>query len=976
MSRLATSIVVTCDGSYRRGQVVPLKNIVDKAASQCPTLDGAKLANSFLLTGVFRLAWIVGDNGIARVNWRDMGAEELGSVYESLLELVPRVDLEARRFTFAAGDEAKGNARKTTGSYYTPDSLVQVLLDSALEPVVKDAIAAHPADPVAALLDLSVVDPACGSGHFLLAAARRLAGHVARLSANGTPSAAEYRHALRLVVGRCIYGVDLNPMAIELCKVSLWMEAVEPGLTLSFLDAHLQCGNALIGATPELMDKGVPDAAWEPLEGDDKRITGALKRRNKQGTKGLQMVFDTLWAKGAANDVAAVVEAVDALERSPDAQLPEVQQMASRWDEIRASEAYQHQRHVADLWCSAFVWPKLPGELANDAPTHSLWQQVREKRGAVTALAEKTTKELAEEYQFFHWHLAFPKVHARGGFDVVLGNPPWERVKLQEQEFFASRDAAIAGATNAAARKKLIADLPRNNRPLWDAWCNASRAAEGQSHFVRQSGRFPLCGKGDVNTYALFAEHNRALLGTRGRAGFIVPTGIATDSNTKEYFGSLIARKELSRLYGFENEEFVFPAVHHAFKFALLSLDRSGQTEKADLVFFARQVSALSDAERHFSLTPGDFAALNPNTRTCPTFRSRRDAELNLALYQRAGVLWREDNPEGNAWGLQFMRMFDMANDSGDFRTRAELETNGWKLEGNHFRQRELEMLPLVEAKMVHIFEHRLGTYEGISEAQSNQGVLPHLTPHQRANPWLFAMPEYWVDARQVQQRVASSGWTRRWFICFRDVARSVEFRTAIHALIPFAAVGHKAPIILPLDVEPAKACSLYAALNSFVYDYAARQKVGGASLALFIVKQLPVPPPAFFDGYCPWDRGTRIVEWILPRVLELTYTAWDLADFAADVGHHGPPFRWDAARRELLRAELDAGFFHLYGLSRADAAYVMETFTVAKKYDEKAHNEYRTRDQILRAYDALAERHNLRKSSGMSCAPVGAQRW
>src|SRR5262249_28312234 len=160
---------------------------------------------------------------------------------------------------FTKGGETKGHARKLTGSYYTPDSLVQVLLDSAVEPVVESTIAAHPDNPAEALLELAVVDPACGSGHFLLAAARRLAAHVARLKANGTPSAAEYRNALRQVVGRSIHGVDLNPMAVELCKVSLWMEAVEPGLPFSFLDSHIQHGNALLGTTPELMANGVPD---------------------------------------------------------------------------------------------------------------------------------------------------------------------------------------------------------------------------------------------------------------------------------------------------------------------------------------------------------------------------------------------------------------------------------------------------------------------------------------------------------------------------------------------------------------------------------------------------------------------------------------------------------------------------------------------------------------------------------------------
>ncbi|WP_244137980.1 N-6 DNA methylase [Burkholderia sp. BCC0398] len=162
-----------------------------------------------------------------------MGPEELGSVYESLLELVPQIARDGRQFAFATGGETKGNVRKTTGSYYTPDSLVQELLDSSLEPVIAETIAKNPVNPVDALLSLSIVDPACGSGHFLLAAARRLAAHVARLQANGTPSASEYQHALRQVVGHCIFGVDLNPMAVELCKVGLWMEAVEPGTRVS-----------------------------------------------------------------------------------------------------------------------------------------------------------------------------------------------------------------------------------------------------------------------------------------------------------------------------------------------------------------------------------------------------------------------------------------------------------------------------------------------------------------------------------------------------------------------------------------------------------------------------------------------------------------------------------------------------------------------------------------------------------------------
>jgi hypothetical protein len=947
----ATKIVFRgVEGGEPRLGLPALAGIFAKA--QCPALDAAKLENRALLLAVFKLSWLREDAGLARVNWRDMGPEELGSVYESLLELVPQITQDGRQFAFATGGETKGNARKTTGSYYTPDSLVQVLLDSALEPVVKDTIANHPENPALALLGLSIVDPACGSGHFLLAAARRLASHVARLSANGTPSAAEYRHALRQVVGRCIYGVDLNPMAVELCKVSLWMEAVEPGLPLTFLNSHIQHGNALLGTTPELMAKGIPDAAWEPIEGDDKKTASALKKRNKKAAEG-QRSLDTLWSKPSDAEAHAVARAVVELEAASDANPEALAKKESQWDGILGSAEYRHQKLVADAWCAAFVWPKQPGDLAEVAPTNELWRQLRDGQGQPPALTIKTVGELAEQYRFFHWNLQFPQVFAKGGFDAVLGNPPWERVKLQEQEFFASRSDEIAGAANAAARKKLIARLPTIDPTLWDEWCSASREAEGQSQLVRQSGRYPLCGKGDVNTYALFAEHNRAVLGPQGRAGFIVPTGIATDDTTKEYFSCLVEGCELASFFSFENEEFVFPAVHHAFRFALMALDRSGRSGRADLVFFARQVAALADRDRHFSLSPEDFALLNPNTRTCPTFRSRRDADINLALYRRAGVLWKEDDPDGNPWGLRFMAMLHMANDSGLFRTRAELEAASWLREGNQYVLEKKRMLPLIEAKMVHHFDHRFGTYDGQTDAQSNQGKLPELDDMAHADPHRLTFPKYWVAESEVESRFERR-WQRAWLLGWRDICRSTDQRTLIASLIPRAGTGDTFLLAMP-SVDARVVACLYANLCSLALDYAARQKVGGTHIKYHTFKQLPVIPPTIYSAATAWSPGRSLRDWLLPRVLELTFTAWDLESFARDCSYESPPFRWDRERRFALRAELDAAFFHVYGLSRDDADYILDTFPVVKKNDEKAFGEYRTKRAILEAYDALA---------------------
>ena len=502
------------------------------AANQCPALDAAKLENRSLLLAVFKLAWLREDGSLARVNWRDMGPEELGSVYESLLELVPQITKDGRQFAFATGGETKGNARKTTGSYYTPDSLVQVLLDSALEPVVKDTIAKHPENPIEALLGLAIVDPACGSGHFLLAAARRVASHVARLSANGTPSAAEYRHALRQVVGHCIYGVDLNPMAVELCKVSLWMEAVEPGLPLTFLNSHIQHGNALLGTTRELMAKGIPDAAWEPIEGDDKKTASALKKRNKQATKG-QRSLDTLWSKPSEAEAQAIARAVAELEAASDVNPEALAKKESQWDGILDSAEYRHQKFVADAWCAAFVWPKQPGEQADVAPTNELWRQLRDGQGQPPALTTKTVAELAGQYRFFHWKQQYPQVFAKGGFDVVLGNPPWDSLLFREEEFFAGPRPDIAQASTAAIRKRMVAKLETEDAALFGAYRRGLREVDGVNAFVRSGIGYPLCGVGRVNLFALFAEAARALISRRGRVGQILPSGIVSDDSTQ-----------------------------------------------------------------------------------------------------------------------------------------------------------------------------------------------------------------------------------------------------------------------------------------------------------------------------------------------------------------------------------------------------------------------------------------------------------
>lgn len=919
------------------------------ASRQCPHIDLARLDNRALLGALFRLCWLREPTGLARVNWRDMGPDELGYIYEGLLELEPQITQDGRAFSFAGRNESRGNARKTSGSYYTPDSLVELLLDSALNPVIEDTIARNPDHPDKALLELAVVDPACGSGHFLLAAARRLAERVARLQSNGTPTPEDYRHALRQVVGRCIYGVDLNPLAVELCKVSLWMEAVDPGLPLTFLDAHIREGNALLGASRAIMGDEVPDDAWQLLEGDDRKVVASLKRKNKAERTG-----QSLLSFGTRADLSNVRAAVEALEAETDTTAESLAAKEQRWTELLTSEPWKHARLVHDAWCAAFVWPRQEmGPIAEIAPTTAVWRSLRDAKEAPARILVETTEKIARDYAFFHWELTFPTVFARGGFDVVLGNPPWERVKLQEQEFFASRDDSIADALNASERKKLIADLPVRDPELWEEWSRESRVAQGTSHFVRSSGRYPLCGKGDVNTYALFAEHNWRLLGPTGRAGFIVPSGIATDDTTKEYFQAIMRERALRAMWEFENEGFFTAGKGHMLRFALTTLVGADEpAEAADFMFQGQAVADLDDPQRHFALTAEDIETINPNTGTCPIFRTQRDAQLALALYRHAGVFWREGEPDGNPWGLRFMAMLHMANDSGLFRSRGELAQAGWILQGNRFVKDGHVMLPLYEAKMTHIYTHRSGTFEAAAPGDRPHR-LPTPTNEQLADPNYFPLPFYWVDEADVHAKL-DGVWDRGWLLGWRNITDArASVRCMVPVLLPRVAVNHAVPLAFS-SAEPRMIAGLLANLCSLPLDYAARQKVGGLNLTYGYLKQFPVLVPERFRQPSKWS-DEPIIDWLLPRILELTYTASDLKLFARDCGDNGPPYLWDPERHFTLQCELDAAFFHLYGISREDAEYIISTFDVLERADIRQHKEFRTKRVVLERYDALA---------------------
>ncbi|MFI5648812.1 Eco57I restriction-modification methylase domain-containing protein [Kitasatospora sp. NPDC051705] len=954
------------------------------------TLASLGLPNDRLLAAVRSLARVRSEDG-ARwlpVDYRHLGAEELGGVYEWILALSPDPDPGRRTYQFR---DTAGHSRKTSGSYYTPSALVDMLLESALDPVLDEA--ARQLDPVKALLSVTVCDPACGSGHFLVAAARRIAKRIAVVHTQETePPVEAVERWLPEVVARCIHGVDLNRMAVDLAKFALWMQALEPGnpRPMSFLDAHIRQGNALLGTTPALLSKGIPDRAYVPLEGDDRKLVTTLRTRNKhERDSGQDALFGTgtfLLPTGNAHHAKAVEE----IHNRPGGKLVDVHRQIAQYRKWQRSDAKVRDRRTADAWCAAFVWPTRPG--APDGISADTLRRFAET-GSAGAAVDEAVDELSAEYGFFHWHLEFPHIFRTsdddasgldhrygwsGGFSCVLGNPPWDRVKLQEKEFFASRVPEIAAAASKAARDRLIAKLAKDEDQAhhYRAFLAARRSSEGELHLLRDSDRFPLTGQGDVNTYSVFAETARQLTAPKGRMGVVVPTGIAVDSTTAPFFRDILEQRRLDSLLDFVTNPRIWTDVgNRRFRFSLLTVVGSGlEIDQAESWTLAKHPDELPPRGRRIKVNPEDLLLVNPNTGTMPMFRTQEDADITLGIYHDAPVLWRDSDESGraesNPWGLSFMRMFDMANDSDMFWERPALEAGGLRLEGNVFTDGKHRLLPLYEAKFVHHYDHRLSCYSKRPEG-SQDTELPRLTLEEKNDPRRGPIPRYWMSECDVDYRLKQR-WDKGWLLGWRDVSRSTDERTLVADVIPRVATNHKFLLAFP---GKGSAAALLASFSSFAMDYLVRQKMSGVSLNYFILKQIAILPPERFEGL-PWEPGDGAA-WFSRRVLELAYTADDLAQFARDLGDDGPPFRWDEERRAFIRAELDAAMFHLYGLTEAQVDHVMEAFPIVKGKDVAAHGEYRTKRMIQEVYAALAnaKQSNERYVSPLSPPPGGGAR-
>ena len=719
-------------------------------SSTLPALDDCAIDNHDLLVAIRELSLYQDKGQLRRVNYAALDVEELGSVYESLLDFHPEISPKNQELKLVFGSE-----RKTTGSYYTPPQLVGQLIKTALEPVIEEKLrstkeklrnAESNYELEKALLDLKIVDPACGSGHFLLAAARRVGKELAKIrTGEAEPGSEPLKLAIRDVIQNCIYGVDLNPLAVDLCKVALWIEGFSRGLPLNFLDHRIKCGNSLVGVMDlSCLNEGIPDEAFKPVTGDDKVLANRCKKENKKqretDLQGQLSIFNNL-EQQRTEYVASFRELGAIPETSPQ----QVRDKQAQYQQSRKNPGWWQDYSACNLWTTVFFMQLTEDNLQLLPTTAALSQLL--KGNVSTQNIVDAANNLAEKRHFFHWGLEFSEVFEQGGFDCVLGNPPWELLQIEEQKFFAARDIRIA-KLSGYERKKAIQNLSKNKDNLFNEFENAKYFNEAQNKFIRECGRFVLTTEGKLNTYSVFCELAIKLISTNGRVGIIVPTSIATDESNKYFIQNLIKNSALVSFFDFTNRGYIFYGTESTFPFSLLTL-KHNNTYKISLSSQLWKIEHLNDKSRVYNLRPEDIKKLNPNTLNLPIIKSAYDARLILSIYNRIPVL---DNQVymNNPWKVNFRQgLFNMTSDSYLFKTRKELLSLGFSLnQNNYFIKEDITYLPLYESKFTGQYNHRGNTFEGVIETEifgtrprTNDANLEQLQNRQ----WCI-LPRYWVN--------------------------------------------------------------------------------------------------------------------------------------------------------------------------------------------------------------------------------------
>ena len=963
---------------------------------RAPLLEKSGIADCEFAFAVKTLSYIEDADEDKRINYRDLSVQHLGAMYERFLEQELYVSGGGKGQISA---RLNRYARRSGGSYYTPEELVQLILHSTVGSLLKkykeefnqrrktmSAKQLEKWDTATRGLQMKVCDPAMGSGHFLVSLVDYLADWaLAEIAAteNAVPG---YRSPLleeiktvrrriedeadkggwkiderhlddrqiirRIVLKRAVYGADKNLMAVELAKLSLWLHTFTVGAPLTFLDHHLRHGDSLFGEF----------------------AAGAMASLRKLGTPlGVKPLLEK--AQNAAEDMLKIESVTDANIAEVQSSIAAFSTMREKSDKFNQTMSLLHCRH----WFAAEDGNMQHLNALN--AIESVLQDKKPLKGGAEFAAR--AKVLCARENFIHWETAFPGVWSdwayppkrAGGFDAVIGNPPWDKMKMQEAEWFAARMPNLESATQAG-RKQHIDKLRKQGNPTVAEYDAAAQQAATALTVAQTCGAYPKFSSGDINLYYLFAERSLQLIKRGGMVGLLAPSGIFADLTAMEFFRDVNSAGRVSRLIDFVNRPHkYFPDVDSRFKFcAFVAGGEDRQFKDAEFAFFVNSDKDTEKAikERRIMFAAGDIDAISPNTGAVPVFQNQKDAEITVGVYRRDNLPVFSMDGEETLYRVKYVRMFDMTNDSDKFVTPATLRKKGYSHEKpNIYKGGKDELyLPLYTGRMIDIYNHRANSSAINTDNPLKQNVSIASSPEQLRNPDFCAAPNYWVNNKYM-----SLDEELTWFVGFRHITNPTNHRTMIASLLPRAACANPMPLLLPvLPPKPPKAtkkelgdwrkeCArivaeyktsaplLVANLSSFALDFIVRQKMHSTGLNWHIVRQLPLVAP---KTYGKKAGGKTIGDFVRERVLRLAYTANDMTPFARDMGHKGAPFIWDGDKRAEWRAQLDALYFLLYGIGDDDAAYIMDSFSGVKKEEEKRLHGYFTRDLILnylRAY-------------------------
>lgn len=876
------------------------------------------LENGTLLHALRALSLFQDGDQSRRVNYSALDVEELGSIYESLLELQPTFEGHAFHYKKLAGSE-----RKTTGSYYTPAPLVQELIKSALIPVLEANLKAVETkeEKEKALLATRICDPACGSGAFLIAAAHHLAFRLAKIRAGEDAHApAVQRKALRDVVSHCIFGVDINPLSVELCKVSLWLLAVEPGKTLSFLDHHIRCGNSLLGTNPALIAKGIPQTAYKQLLGDTKESCDYMKGLNKDALDGQKQLFDDgsePWTKlGNMPAVAAQLETAD------DDTIEARQKKEATYQSLIEGSGYENSRLLADAWCAAFVWPKNSIDYGDALTTEHLIK-IEQNPHSISPNLKERIKKISKQYAFFHWHLEFPAVFRiprkdeqpdfqdsgfSGGFDIMLGNPPWDRMKNDPTEWFASLKPEIATESNTDTRNKKIEELASDNPELFQKWTAAVRQFECTSSLFRNSKLIPLGTKGEADLSTIFADLATRLISTSGRLGLITSSTTVTGKSSVPLLNSWTSNQRLASVWEFINTKRYFK-IDSRQRYALLTLTNTGHSKRTAIAFDLVEPTQIPPIDSALSYSDSELELLSPNTKQFPKIGSEMVQSLLIRLARFSPPL---KTKQSNPYDFKTAFIYE------ESKSRAFLSPD----------RSEEHAVPVLEGKSLAQYNHRFATYEGCSEEDIRNKNPRETNFSELTNPEFTASisTRLYACPKETEFRYNRS-FDRPFSFAAREVTNSTNERTVIATAVPRQAILHTAWVFDLKKLTSRQSLCALSILNSLVYDFTARQKISTSHLSKYTWEQLPFyPPTRLYDEIGPS---------LIPKILELILTAKDMIDVADDVFYPGAPFRWDDDRRHEISCEINAQLFHTYLRSDKNGGWMPATVENGSLRDE-----------------------------------------